>query len=80
MNVGELISKLQELDPNLRVVLPGYEGGFDDLNSFDQIKIVLNFNDRWYYGSHERLERSDDVDGGTDEIVDAIVLKHKSEQ
>jgi len=37
MNVSELIAKLSELDPSMRVVVNGYESGFDVLN---EIRIV----------------------------------------
>jgi hypothetical protein len=30
MTVAELIEHLKQFDPNMRVVVDGYEGGFDD--------------------------------------------------
>jgi len=53
MNVGQLIEQLKNYPPDLRVVSRGYEGGYDDIDSFEQLKIVLDYNDEWYYGKHE---------------------------
>jgi len=53
MTVAELIVKLQKLDPSLRVVGPGYEGGYYDVKVFEPFEIALNVNTEWYYGPHE---------------------------
>lgn len=39
MNVAELIAKLSELDPSLRVVVNGYETGFDLVNTIRTINV-----------------------------------------
>jgi hypothetical protein len=54
MTVKELIKMLQGFDDNLRVVVAGYEGGFNDLSRAEPIELNLNVNDEWYYGPHER--------------------------
>ena len=56
MNVDQLIKRLQMFPPDLRVVVSGYEGGYDDVDHLEQIKIALNVNDEWYYGKHEDVE------------------------
>jgi hypothetical protein len=53
MNVDQLIKRLQMYPQDLRVVIRGYEGGYDDINNFEQLKIVLDYNDEWYYGKHD---------------------------
>ena len=53
MNVGQVIEQLKNYPPDLPVVISGYEGGVDDVDGFERIKIVLNHNDVWYYGKHE---------------------------
>ncbi len=53
MNVNQLIKRLQMYPPDLRVVVRGYEGGYDDVNNFEQLKIVLDYHSEWYYGKHE---------------------------
>ena len=56
MNVGQLIEALKNYPPDLRVVVSGYEGGYNDVDSFDNMKIVLDYNSAWYYGKHESLD------------------------
>lgn len=56
MTVKELISLLQTLpNQDQRIVLNGYEGGYEDIgkDSIDTIKLRLNINTEWYYGKHE---------------------------
>lgn len=53
MTVKELIEKLKEFDENMRVVVAGYEGGVDDAERANAVKIKLNQNTAWYYGKHE---------------------------
>ena len=55
MKVKELIEKLKEFDPDTRIVVDGYEGGVDDLLELENIKIKLDVNKAWYYGSHEEI-------------------------
>jgi hypothetical protein len=79
MTIKELIETLSTLDPNLRVVTLGYEGGYDDIewpvgkDSPNVINLALHVNPAWYYGNHERV--SEDHQYGADiEVVKAIVL------
>jgi len=58
MKVKELIETLSQLDPELMVVVAGYEGGVDEMDKYELCNIWLNANDEWYYGRHEAL--SDD--------------------
>jgi len=53
MTTSQLIEQLKNYPPDLRVVSRGYEGGYDDVDSFEQLKLVLNYNKEWYYGKHE---------------------------
>ncbi len=39
MKVAELIAKLSELDPSMRVVVNGYESGFDVVNAIRTITV-----------------------------------------
>lgn len=55
MIVKELIEKLQELDPNLPVLVEGYEGGCNDVKDLTEIQIIRDVNLEWYYGSHEKV-------------------------
>ena len=53
MNVDQLIKRLQMYPPDLRVVVRGYEGGYNDVDTFENIKILLDYHSAWYYGKHE---------------------------
>ena len=72
MTVAELIEKLQQFDPSLRVIIPGYQGGYNDLDGPVLKKIALNFYDEWYYGKHEQVTEYRDCDGCTQE--DAVLI------
>jgi hypothetical protein len=52
MKVKELIEKLQAFDPEVLVVVDGYEDGVDHPKDPILVKINLNVNDEWYYGKH----------------------------
>ena len=56
MNVDQLIKRLQMYPPDLRVVVRGYEGGYNDVDTFEKLKIVLDYHSAWYYGKHEDVE------------------------
>ena len=58
MTVQELIDQLSQLDPNQLVLVDGYEGGFTDISSITDEKIVLNYYSDWWEGPHEILERT----------------------
>ena len=60
MTVGELIEKLQTLDPTLEVFIHGYEGGYADVNTEFEIETFRkNVNTEWYYGPHEQDDSGD---------------------
>ena len=57
MRVSELIEHLSSLDPDLPVLINGYEGGYHELErSF--LRVAWTFPNRflddyeWYYGPH----------------------------
>ena len=56
MKVAELIELLQELDPELEVVVDGYEGGLAEVTEATTLKVIRDHNseDPWYYGPHEQ--------------------------
>ena len=55
MTIAELIQKLSEYDPNLPVVIKGYEGGYNDLTITEEICLELNVNTKNWYGAHEKI-------------------------
>ena len=56
MNVAELTELLNYCDPEMRVVVAGYEGGVSDVDEVKPIPILLNVNHSSYYGRHEPCE------------------------
>ena len=67
MNVKELIAELQKCDPDMMVVIHGYEGGVNEVGLVEGVGVKLNANTAWYYGKHEETFR--------DEKPDALVIK-----
>ena len=53
MTVQELIDKLQNHPPEMRVIIHGYEGGYHDVDHLEDTPIRLNVHDQWYYGPHD---------------------------
>jgi hypothetical protein len=59
MKVKELIELLKKENPEQKVVVNGYEGGYDELDSLQYVCISLNPDklkepDKlWYYGDYE---------------------------
>jgi hypothetical protein len=76
MTVKELIEQLQTLDPDLRVFVRGYEGGYDDAGPISDIKdIALDYNKgTWYYGLHEEADLHDLGPSHSFEIVKGVIL------
>jgi hypothetical protein len=66
MTAAELISELQKLPPNTRIIVRGYEEGYNDILKLIPMKIKLNVHEHWYEGAHEM---SDDDIG-----IDAVEL------
>ena len=80
MTVAELIEVLNGHPPDLRVVVNGYEDGFDDLSpaQISLVRIALNTGVEDYEGQHgydwEPAARGREPAT----IVDALVLKRVS--
>jgi len=77
MTVKQLIKALSQIeDQEIRVMVRGYEGGYNDIN-VDTPTIqymALNVNDEWYYGDHEKVEDIMEQDKDRYHIIKAIVL------
>lgn len=56
MNVHELIEALSQFDPETRVVVAGYESGFNDITQIQPCEIRLNVHQDWFYGSHAKAD------------------------
>ena len=55
MNVQELIEKLKLFAPETKVVIPGYEGGLDDLCGVDFAKVSIYTNPSTYFGKYTEI-------------------------
>ena len=80
MTVRELINLLAAYPDDLRVVVNGYEDGFDDL-SWDKLKIVeiaLNVGTEDYVGEHGHWFPEIHVKQKDIEVAKALVLQRSS--
>ena len=59
MKVKDVIQRLQQFDPDTRVVIPGYEGGYKDVGYVVDSELALNVHDEWWYGPHEDIDMAD---------------------
>ena len=60
MKVKELIEKLQKFDPELLVMVDGYEGGVDYPQEPYQAFVRLDVHSEWYYGDHQLCHATDE--------------------
>lgn len=76
MTVKELIEKLSALNPDLPVMIRGYEGGVNDVNNLDTVKVKLNFysTEEWYFGRHYLVFADSPIEDELKDTVDAIYL------
>ena len=80
MTAQELMKLLQTYSPDLRVVVNGYEDGYDDLSpgQIRVVKISLNTGKHPWEGAHgdpDGLSRSEPDDA---KLVEALVLRRVS--
>jgi hypothetical protein len=62
MNVQELIESLKSLPPDKKVVIRGYEEGYNDISEIREIRIVLRPDLPWYYGQYLLGSKQDDIE------------------
>lgn len=58
MTVGELITLLSKEDPNCLVLIPGYEGGWDSIESIHK-QPVNTYETGWPFGRYTESCKSD---------------------
>ena len=79
MTVQQLIALLATHPPDLRVVVNGYENGFDDIEPerVSVTRIELDIGEDWWDGRHTAAAaRAADEHGGR--VVAALVLRRAS--
>lgn len=62
MTAAELIKQLQILPPEIKVVIRGYEDGYNDILELRTVKIKPNKNAHWYDGEYEDSNSIDAID------------------
>lgn len=80
MTVKELIQILGAYSNDLRVVVNGYEGGFDDItpDRISVIQIQLDVGTEDWEGQHEEPDFLRKGSSSTGDIVDALVFRRVS--
>jgi hypothetical protein len=56
MTARELIKALGKFPPETRVVVAGYEAGYNDISKIDEIRLQPDANAEWWYGQHDKAE------------------------
>jgi len=62
MTARELITELQKYPADTRIVVRGYEDGYNDILKLIPMKIKLNVYEHWYEGAHEESFDGEGVD------------------
>jgi hypothetical protein len=62
MIADELIRHLQQLPPGTKIVVRGYEDGYNDILRLRPVKIKVNPEAAWYYGEYLDNKGTDAID------------------
>ena len=54
MTAKELIIQLQKLSPEIKIVVRGYEEGYNDIQQLKPVKLKEELNAKWYYGEYSK--------------------------
>lgn len=54
MTASELITLLQGQPPDIKIVVRGYEDGYNDISQLKPVKISKDKNSKWYYGEYSK--------------------------
>ncbi len=74
MRVKELLARLAIEDPEMRVVVDGYELGFDEPDNIRYVNMIPNLTKKDWEGEFEELQINNDIKGA--EL--ALLLPRKS--
>ena len=80
MTVGELIQHLERYPPDMRVVVNGYEEGYDDLSpeQISIVRILLDTGVHAWEGRHGDPRDATESSPNRARPVDALVLRRTS--
>ena len=59
MTVAEMIAALNAFPQEARLIVDGYEGGYDDAQPPRECPININVNPQDYYGDHDDADEED---------------------
>lgn len=62
MTAIELINHLQTLPPDIKIVVRGYEDGYNDILNLKPIKMKQARNIHWYLGEYDDSNAIDAID------------------
>ena len=62
MTAQELISHFLNLPPQTKVVVRGYEDGYNDILKLRSVKIKPNKDPHWYSGEYEESNDADAIE------------------
>ncbi|MEO6455593.1 MAG: hypothetical protein ABIN97_16045 [Ginsengibacter sp.] len=62
MTASELISELQKLPPDVKVVIRGYEDGYNNILELKPVRIKQTPDSHWYVGEYDDSTDEDAVE------------------
>lgn len=62
MKAKEHIDLLKNFPPDQKVVIRGYEGGFNDITELRRVRVVHQPNSKWYYGEYISSEKPEAIE------------------
>lgn len=57
MTIQQLLQLLAQYPPHTRVVVSGYEGGYNDITALKTIHMTPDVHRKWYMGQHDDAEK-----------------------
>ena len=61
MTAQELIVQLQSLAPDTKIVVRGYEDGYNDILRLKAVKLKAKINSEWYEGEYVENHDPDSI-------------------
>lgn len=61
MTAEELINQLKELPPEIKIVVRGYEEGFNDILQLKPVELIHSKNSKWYYGEYFKTDSNKSI-------------------
>jgi hypothetical protein len=62
MKAKELIRLLEKLPPDMKIVVRGYEEGYNDIIELKPLQLKHKQDAEWYYGEYLKSEDPDSIE------------------